>query len=111
MVTSPVIRPTSENVSVNSRYFWLDKAWHELRGFRPLQLTLIGLVYTTRLPSFRHVAMANSATTVFPADVCAETSTLSFRSIHEVATNWKGSSVKAYSLAGGSFRLCWLIGT
>lgn len=26
MVTSPVIKPTSPNSSVNSRYFWLDKA-------------------------------------------------------------------------------------
>ena len=26
IVTSPVIRPTSEKVSVNSRYFWFDSA-------------------------------------------------------------------------------------
>jgi hypothetical protein len=93
IVTSPVINPTSEKVSRNSRYFWFDKA-------------LIGEVYTTLLPSFRHVAMANSATTVFPAEVCAETSTLSLRSIQLVATCWKGSSSNLYILAGGSFRTC-----
>lgn len=55
--------------------------------------------------------MANSATTVFPADVCAETRTLSFRSIHDVETYWKGSRSNLYVLAGGSSRLCCEIGT
>ncbi|MGG6495900.1 UNVERIFIED_CONTAM: hypothetical protein NY603_23560, partial [Bacteroidetes bacterium 56_B9] len=57
---------------------------------------MMGEVYTTRRPSFKQVAMANSATTVLPADVCADTRTDSFLSIHEVATNWKGSSSNLY---------------
>lgn len=66
----------------------------------------MGLVYTILRPSFKHVAMANSATTVFPAEVCAETKTLSFLSIHDVETYWKGSRSNLYVLAGGSSRLC-----
>lgn len=49
-------------------------------------LTLIGLVYTTLRPSFKQVAIAYSATTVFPAEVWADTRTLSFLSMQDVAT-------------------------
>lgn len=42
----------------------------------------------------RHWAIAYSATTVFPADVCAETRTDSSRSMEAMATFWKGSSSK-----------------
>ena len=41
----------------------------------------MGLVYMTLCFSFKLCAMAYSATTVFPADVCALTRTLSFRSM------------------------------
>jgi hypothetical protein len=80
-VTSPVMRPTSPNSELNSLYFWLLSA-------------LMGLVYTTRWLFFRHCAMAYSATTVLPADVCAETKTLSLRSMEAIDTCWNGSSVK-----------------
>lgn len=56
MVTSPVIKPTSENSSLNSLYFWLLNA-------------LIGEVYITRCLFCNDIAIAYSATTVFPADV------------------------------------------
>ena len=36
-------------------------------------------------------AIAYSATTVLPAEVCAETNTDSLLSIHEMAVSWKGS--------------------
>lgn len=61
-VTSPVIRPTSSNSRCSSRYFWLLRA-------------LIGDVYTTRCLSRSAMAIAYSATTVLPADVCADTRT------------------------------------
>jgi hypothetical protein len=54
----------------------------------------MGLVYTTRFFSFKQVAIAYSATTVFPALVCADTNTLSFLSIDETDTRWNGSRVK-----------------
>lgn len=41
--------------------------------------TFIGLVYITRCFLFKDCAIAYSATTVFPALVCADTSTLSLR--------------------------------
>lgn len=59
-MTSPVINPTSENSSLNSLYFWLLRA-------------LIGDVYITRCLFRSDIAMAYKATTVFPAEVCAET--------------------------------------
>ena len=46
-------------------------------------------------------AMAYSATTVLPADVCAATRTDSPRSRHAMAVLWKGSSTKGYVFAGG----------
>lgn len=107
IVTSPVIKPTSLNSSVNSRNFWLDKA-------------LIGVVYITLCLSFNDLAMeylkyyiqiynqasyhlpfiTYSATTVFPADVWADTNTLWLFSMHKIASFWKGSNRKGYSLAG-----------
>jgi len=45
IVTSPVMRPTSENSSYKSRYFWL------LRAF-------MGVVYMTRCLSRKDIAMA-----------------------------------------------------
>ena len=44
--------------------------------------------------------MAYSATTVLPADVCAETRTDSSRSMHATAAFWNGSSSNLYSFAG-----------
>ena len=63
----------------------------------------MGEVYTTRCPSRSDLAMAYSATTVFPAEVCAATSTDSFRSTYPMAVCWKGSRVKGYVFAGGRF--------
>lgn len=60
MVTSPVINPTSENSSLNSRYFWLLRA-------------LIGEVYITLCLLRNDIAIAYEATTVFPAEVWADT--------------------------------------
>lgn len=60
IVTSPVIKPTSENSSLNSLYFWLLSA-------------LIGEVYMTRCLFRRDMAIAYNATTVLPADVWADT--------------------------------------
>ena len=60
IVTSPVIKPTSENSSLNSLYFWLLSA-------------LIGEVYITRWLFCNDMAIAYNATTVFPADVWADT--------------------------------------
>lgn len=53
----------------------------------------------TRCLSRRHMAMAYSATTVLPADVCADTSTDWLRSRHAMDSRWKGSRVKGYSCA------------
>src|SRR3954468_14150812 len=89
IVTSPVINPTSPNSAMNSRYFWLLRA-------------LMGLVYMTLWLFLRHCAIAYSATTVLPALVCAETSTLSFLCIDAIDTCWKGSKVKGHSRAGFS---------
>lgn len=41
-----------------------------------------------------------SATTVFPADVCAETNTDCKLSMHIMASFWKGSRIKLYCFAG-----------
>ena len=60
IVTSPVINPTSENSSLKSLYFWLLSA-------------LIGEVYMTRCLFRKDIAIAYDATTVFPADVWADT--------------------------------------
>jgi hypothetical protein len=60
IVTSPVIKPTSENSSLNSLYFWLLSA-------------LIGEVYMTRCLFRNDIAIAYNATTVFPAEVWADT--------------------------------------
>mmetsp|Transcript_6351 Transcript_6351/g.22704 ORF Transcript_6351/g.22704 Transcript_6351/m.22704 type:complete len:211 (-) Transcript_6351:4-636(-) len=89
MVTSPVIRPTSEKISLSSRNFWLLSA-------------LRGDVYTTLCPSRSAIAMAYSATTVLPALVCAATITLSPRSMQFMDVYWKGSRLKGYFLAGSA---------
>ena len=60
IVTSPVIKPTSENSSLNSLYFWLLSAF-------------IGEVYITLCLFLSDIAIAYDATTVFPADVWADT--------------------------------------
>lgn len=70
IVTSPVMRPTSGNSSNISRYFWLLRA-------------LIGEVYTTRCLSRSDIAIAYSATTVFPADVWADTCTHRAQPVHD----------------------------
>ena len=62
--TSPVMRPTSPNFLRRSRNFWLLSA-------------LMGDVYTHRVMWLAANAMAYSATTVLPADVCAATNTKS----------------------------------
>ena len=98
IVTSPVIRPTSPNSAANSRYFWFESA-------------LIGLVYTTRCPSRSACAIAYSATIVLPADVCADTSTLSPRSMQCTDVRWNGSSSNGHARAGGSRGLCCDSGT
>mmetsp|Transcript_105064 Transcript_105064/g.297436 ORF Transcript_105064/g.297436 Transcript_105064/m.297436 type:complete len:220 (-) Transcript_105064:38-697(-) len=87
IVTSPVIRPTSLNSSCRSRYFWLLRA-------------LMGEVYMSLCLSRKAIERAYSATAVFPADVCAETSTDSFRSRQVTASCWNLSRVKPYSRAG-----------
>ena len=86
MHTSPVIKPTSPNSSVSSLNFWLDSA-------------LSGDVYTTRCLSRKAMAMAYSATTVFPADVCAATKTDSLRSSTDTDVSWKASRTNGYVLA------------
>ena len=93
ITVSPVINPTSLNSACSSLYFWFDRAFS-------------GLVYTTRWPSRRLIAMAYSATTVFPAEVCAATITLSPCSITSTDFLWNVSSSNAYFLAGfsGSYR-------
>lgn len=60
---------------------------------------LRGEVYTTRCLSRRAMAMAYSATTVLPAEVCAATSTDSRRSKLLHAADWNGSSLNGYSFA------------
>lgn len=60
IVTSPVNKPTSENSSLNSLYFWLLSAF-------------MGDVYITLCLFRSDIAIAYDATTVFPADVCADT--------------------------------------
>ena len=52
-----------------------------------------------------HSAIAYSALTVLPAEVCADTSTDSFRSMHLIASRWNGSRMNGYSLAGFFGRL------
>ena len=93
ITVSPVIKPTSLNSSASSRYFWFDSAFS-------------GLVYTTRCPSRKLMAMAYSATTVFPALVCAATITLSPASITSTDFLWNVSSSNLYAFAGfsGSYR-------
>lgn len=81
MLTSPVIRPTSLKRVTKSRYFWLLRA-------------LIGDVYTHRVMCFMASAIAYSATTVLPADVCAATNTQSPCSRWTIASLWKMSSWK-----------------
>ena len=54
----------------------------------------------TRCVSLNDVAMAYSATTVFPADVWADTRTDWEFSMHRRASRWKGSSTKGNSLTG-----------
>lgn len=88
IVTSPVTKPTSWNSSWNSRYFWFESA-------------LIGVVYITRCLAFSDFAMAYSATTVLPAEVCALTRTDWLFSMHNIASRWNGSNVKVYVFAGG----------
>lgn len=64
----------------------------------------------TRCLFLMHCAMAYSAMTVLPADVCADTSTDSLRSMHEMDVLWKGSRVKGYVRAGSLGRTCFEIG-
>jgi len=47
------------------------------------------------------MAMAYSATTVLPAEVCAATITLSSRSSTATDVSWKGSNTKSYCFARG----------
>ena len=54
----------------------------------------------TRCFSLRLSAIAYSAVTVFPAEVCADTSTLSLFSMHRMASSWNGSSWNLYVFAG-----------
>ena len=79
--------PTSVNSSLSSRNFWFDSAFS-------------GDVYTTRWPSRSAMAMAYSATTVFPADVCAATITLSRCSMTSTDFCWKVSRRNGYTFAG-----------
>jgi hypothetical protein len=63
MLTSPVRIPTSSpNFYLKSLNFWLESA-------------LMGDVYIVFVMCFIESAIAYSATTVFPADVCAATNT------------------------------------
>ena len=62
MLTSPVKIPTSPNCFLNSRNFWLLKAF-------------IGEVYKTLFEFLLPKAIPYAATTVFPEDVCAHTNT------------------------------------
>ena len=55
----------------------------------------------TRWPSRSAMAMAYSAMAVFPAEVCADTSTDSLRSRQSTDCCWNGSSLNLYSFAGG----------
>lgn len=64
----------------------------------------------TRCLFLRHWAIAYSAMTVFPADVCADTRTDSLRSMHEMDVLWKGSRVNRYVRAGSLERTCCEIG-
>ena len=59
----------------------------------------------TRCFAFSDMAITYSATTVLPADVCADTSTDWLFSKHNMASFWKGSKVNGYSLAGIVFGL------
>ena len=81
------LRGLSRTSSLSSLYFWFERA-------------LIGDVYSTRWVSRSEVAMAYSAQTVLPADVCAETSTDSSRSMQATAAFWNGSSSNLYVRAG-----------
>jgi hypothetical protein len=65
----------------------------------------------TRCLFLRQRAMAYSATTVLPAEVCAATKTDSLRSIDEIDTRWKGSRVNGYVRAGSLGGTCWEMGT
>lgn len=55
----------------------------------------------TRCLLFNDLAIAYSATTVFPADVWAETKTDWSFSMHWMASFWNASRTNVYSLAGG----------
>ena len=48
--------------------------------------------------SLNAIAMAYSATTVFPAEVCAATSTDSLRSSTDTDVSWKASRTNGYVL-------------
>ena len=77
----------STNFSLNSLYFWFDKA-------------LIGDVNTALVKFLIAKATAYSATTVFPAEVWAATRTQCPYSILYIALFWKSSSSKGYVIAG-----------
>lgn len=55
----------------------------------------------TRCLLFSDRAIAYSATTVFPADVWADTRTDWLFSMHKIASRWNGSKTNLYSFAGG----------
>lgn len=63
--------------------------------------TLMGVVQMTLCVSLSERAMAYSATTVFPAEVCADTNTDWQFSMHRSASFWNGSSTNGYSYGKG----------
>ena len=52
------------------------------------------------------VAMAYSATTVLPAEVCADTRTDCEFSMHRIASLWNGSSTNGYSCVCAHVCVC-----
>src|SRR5438034_4374575 len=83
--TSPVRMPTvsAPKARVKSLNFWFESA-------------LSGVVYAMRLPVASAMWMANSATSVFPAPVGADTMTDCPPSIARMASSWKSSSGNGY---------------
>ena len=69
------------------------KAEHR-RPHGGLHRALMGLVYTQRVMCFIAKAMAYSATTVLPADVCAATNTQSPRSMCTMASRWTTTTAR-----------------
>ena len=87
MLTSPVKIPTSPNFFLNSRNFWLLKAF-------------IGEVYNTLLEFLFPKAIPYSATTVLPLEVCAQTKTFSCFSKWRMLLFWNSSNSNGKVIGG-----------